>query len=65
MQTAIFKSESNADMKLLINLARKIGIKTKILAEYELEDIGLAMAVKEGKTGEYIETESYLKKLRK
>ncbi len=65
MQTAILKSDSNTDLKLLIELAKKIGIKAKILTDYEIENIGLAMAVKEGRTSEHIDTDSYLNKLRK
>ena len=65
MQTAIFKSKSNDDLKLLIELAKKIGIKVKILTEDEVEDIGFGLAIKEGRTGEYIETDSYIKTLRK
>ena len=65
MQTAILKSNSDTDLKLLIELAQKIGIEAKILSENELEDFGIAMAVKEGRTGEYIDSNSYIKKLRK
>ena len=65
MQTAILKSSSNNDLKLLIELAKKMGIKAKILSDTEVEDIGLYYAIKEGRTGQSVDTDSFIKKLRK
>ena len=65
MQTAILKSESVSDLKLLLDLAKKLGIKSKILSLNEIEEIGLANAIKIGQTGEYIDTNEFLKKLSK
>ena len=41
--------------------------KNKITQKYlsEKEDIGLLQAIKKGRTGNFIETERYLQKLRK
>lgn len=50
---------------MLTDLAKKIGITVKYLSEEEKEDIGLLQAVKEGRTGKYINTDDYLQKLRK
>lgn len=65
MQTAIFNTDSKPNLKLLIELAKKLGIKTKILTDDEYEEIGLANAIKKGATGEYVETKSFVKRLRK
>jgi len=65
MQTAILKSESASDLKLLLELAKKLGIKSKILSLNEIEEIGLAHAIKTGQTGEYIDTNEFIKKLSK
>jgi len=65
METVILQSNSKADLKNLTDQARKIGIAVKYLSEEEQENIGLIQAVKEGRTGEYINTENYLQKLRK
>ena len=65
MQTAILKSESLPDLKLLLELAKKLGIKSKILSVNEIEEIGLANAIKVGQTGEYIDTNEFLQKLSK
>lgn len=65
MQTVILKSKSKSNIKLLTDIAKKIGVEIKILNDLEKEEIGLSFAIKEGRTKEYINTEKYLSKLRK
>ena len=65
MQTAILRSQSKSDLKLLLELAQKIGIKTKIFSDEEIEEMGLALAIKDGITGKYVDTEEFLEKLHK
>jgi hypothetical protein len=64
MQTALLKSKSKNDLKLLLDLARKMGIAVRQLTEVEAEDIGLVNAIKKGRTGEKVDTKKYLQKLR-
>ncbi|TZF83050.1 hypothetical protein FW774_12155 [Pedobacter sp. BS3] len=64
METLLLQTESKKDLKVLADLAKKIGIKTKVLTNEDLEDIGLANAMKQGRTKQYIDTEEYLKKLK-
>jgi hypothetical protein len=63
MNTVILHSKSKNDLDLLLEIAKKFGIKAKVLTETEMEDIGLGNAVKTGQTGKFIDTESFLKKL--
>ncbi len=65
MQTAILNTDSTPNLKLVIELAKKLGIKARILTDEEFEEIGLANAIKKGATGEYVETKSFVKGLRK
>jgi len=65
METAVLQGNSKADLKILTDLAKKLGITVKYLTEEEKEDIGLSQAIKEGRTGKYVSTDSYLQKLRK
>ncbi len=65
MVNVLFSGESEADIKLLIELAQKMGIKTKTLNTEQLEDMGLALAMEQGKTGEWVDTAAFLKKLQK
>ena len=64
MEIAVISGESKKDIQLLIAIAEKMGIKAKFLTRDELEDIGLAKAMDEGKTGEFIDTDDFLKSLR-
>ena len=65
MQTVVLNSESKANLKLITDLAKKIGVSVKYITYEEKEDIGMLKAIKKGRTKKYIETESFLKKLRK
>jgi len=65
METVLLNSDSRSDMKLLLDLAKKIGIRARVITESEIEDIGLANAIKQGRTNEYIDNDAFLKKLQK
>ena len=45
-------------------IAEKMGIRAKFLSKEDLEDIGMAKAIDDGKTGEYVDTEEFLKSLK-
>jgi len=64
MQTVILNSNSAEDLKLLTQIAKKMGIKVKFLTEDEKEEFGLLRAIKKGRTGKYIDTDNFIKKLR-
>ncbi len=64
MTTVLLSSESDSDLSLLIELAKKLGISIKKLSKEEVEDIGLSFAIKKGRTGEFIDTDSFLKEIR-
>ena len=63
MKTAILSSESDSNIKLLIELANKLGIKTKILTDEDAEDLAMVYAIEKGKTGEYVDTQNFIKNL--
>lgn len=65
MQTAILNSDSKTDFNLLLEIAKKLNIKAKVLTETEIEEIGLANAIKQGRTGEFVDSKKFLEKLRK
>ena len=64
METLLLQSESKKDMKMFAELAQKVGLKAYFVSKDEMEDMGLAKAMKKGRTGQYINTEAYLKKLK-
>lgn len=65
METAILKSKSKTDLKLLLDIAKKMGVNAKLLNKSDIEDIGLANAIRQGRTGQFVDSKSFLKKLRK
>ena len=64
MESAILTGNSKKDIKLLITLAEKMGISAKFLSKDDLEDLGLGKAIIEGKTGEFVDTDEFLKSLK-
>ena len=64
MEGAILHTDSKQDLNLILELARKLGISAKKLTVQELEDMGLSIAISEGRTGEFVDTEDFIKKLR-
>jgi hypothetical protein len=64
MKTAILSGESESDLKLIVELANKLGIKTKVLTEEDVEDLAMVYAIEKGKTGDYVDTAKFIKSLR-
>ncbi len=64
MKGAILHTDSNQDLNLILQLAKKLGISARKLSDEEIEDFGLSNAIAEGHTGEYVDTEDFLKELR-
>ena len=65
MESAILTTNSKKDLRLLLVLAKKMGVKGKILSSEQLEDLGLKNAIKKGRTGKFADTEKFLQKLNK
>jgi hypothetical protein len=63
MEGAILHTESDKDLSLIIQLAKKLGISARKLTKDDIENYGLSIAISEGKTGEYIDIEKYLREL--
>jgi hypothetical protein len=65
METIILNSNSKENLRLIADLARKIGVNVKYLTDEEKEDIGMVNAIKKGRTGEFVDTENFLQKIGK
>jgi len=63
MEAAILSGKSKKDIQLLLTIAKKMGIKAQFLSKDDLEDIGIAKAIIEGKSGEFVDTDEFLKSL--
>ena len=64
MEGAILHTDSGQNLSLILQLAKKLGVSARKLSKDEIEDYGLAIAISEGKTGEYVDTEEFLNELR-
>ena len=64
MESAVLTGSSKKDMKLLLALADKLGIKARLFTQEEMEDLGLSIAIKEGRTGKFVDKDEFMKKLR-
>ncbi|MCP5063971.1 MAG: hypothetical protein GY936_16130 [Ignavibacteriae bacterium] len=65
MNNALLTSGSNKDLKLLFELSKKIGLKSKLLTEEQVEELCLANAIKKGRTGSFVDTDKFLSSLSK
>lgn len=65
METVVLLGNSKTDLKLLTDIAKKIGITVRYLNDDEKEDIGLANAIKKGRTGKFVDTDKFIEKLSK
>ena len=64
MEGAILHTDSDKDLSLILQLAKKLGISTRKLSKDEIEDYGLSIAISEGRTGEYVDNDTFLRELR-
>lgn len=64
MESAIISGKSKKDIQLLVSIAEKMGIRAKFITNDELEDFGMAKAIKEGESGELIDTAEFLKSIK-
>jgi hypothetical protein len=65
MKTVIVSGKDKSSMKLLLELAKKLGIKSKPLSKQEIEDWLFAKKIEEGLKSETVSKESVVKALMK
>lgn len=64
MELLIRNIKAKGDIKLISELAARLGLKTSQLSLEEKEDIGLAIAIKEGRKSGYVSEVTVMKTLR-
>lgn len=65
MKTLVLQSKSEANLKLLGTMAKKIGVEVQFITAEEFEDTALLNAMEKGRTKKYINTEKFIQKLKK
>ena len=65
MESVVFTSKKKSDLKLLVELAKKIGIKSQSLSKQEIEDWALAKEIDKGLKSPFVSRASIMKVLHK
>ena len=65
METLILNSKSSSDLKLLADLAKKLGVSVKHLTDEEIEDMGILKFLAEVDRDEVVSRDSVMAKLGK
>jgi len=65
MELLISNIKEKQDFKLIYELAARLGLKSTKLSMEEKEDIGLSLAIDEGRKSGYVSEERIMKTLRK
>jgi hypothetical protein len=65
MELLIRNIKAKADIKLISELAERLGLITTQLTLEEKEEIGLALAIDEGRKSGYVSEKTVMKTLRK
>ena len=63
MEVAILQAADKADLKLLAEVARKMGIRMKVLTDEQKEDLGLGLLMKEADRNEKVSEQEIMRKL--
>ena len=64
MELLIRNIKAKADIKLISELAERLGLMTTQLTLEEKEEIGLALAIEEGRKSGYVSEKNVMKTLR-
>ncbi len=64
MTNLLISATKKTDVKLLTDLANRIGVKVKVLSEDEMLDIGMLKAMEEGSKSDYVTREQVMKRLK-
>ena len=63
MQTAVIQSGSEKEFAQIIEFAKSIGARIKVLSKAEEEDFAMGLAINEGRKGDFVNTDDFLAKL--
>jgi hypothetical protein len=63
MTAIVISGQNKVDLKIIIDLAKRLGANVKTLSEEEILDLGLLKAMEEGRNSEFVSRESIMKLL--
>ena len=65
MESIIIDIKSKEDGKFFTSLAKRLHLKARVLSDEEKEDIGLALAITEGRKSGYVDEKTVMNTLHK
>ncbi len=65
MESALFTTHKKSDLKLLVELAKKMGVKSQPLSKNEIEDWILAKEIQKGLKTKSVSRNSIMRELSK
>jgi hypothetical protein len=65
MESILIEPKKKDDIKLLSQLAKKLGYHSRIISQQEKEDLGLAFVIRKFRKKDYVKEESIFKSLDK
>lgn len=65
METILLTAKNKTDLKALVDLAKRLGMKTRALSKAEVEDFALAKKIDKGLKTQSVSKETILHALRK
>lgn len=65
MNAILIKTDSKSNLKILSDLARKLGSRVLSITEDQMEDLSLGLLMDKAKTGENVSRDEIFKKLKK
>ena len=63
MEIAILQTADKTDLKLLTEIARKMGIMITVLSEHEKEEVGMSLLMRQADRSEKVSREEIMNKL--
>lgn len=61
----ILTGKSKSEIELILALAKKLGLKSKVLSKEDKEDAGLLYLMNTGRTKKTVDKDKFLKSLKK
>ena len=64
MEIAILQTDDKSNLKLLIEVVRKMGVTIKVLSETQKEDVGMGILMRQADRSEKVSREEIMNKLK-
>ena len=63
MTAIVISGQNKVDLKIIIELAKRLGVNVKTLSDEEILDLGLLKAMEEGRNSDFVSRDRIMKLL--